>query len=372
MVHEMTVGRARIPFDNAPQAPCRWFSCLIASFCILHSGRGILGAIARLPLCRIMTSFCILHCSFCIGAAGADVPRLLLISFDGLRPDAIDEQHAPALAAMRAAGTSAAEAINDLPSVTMTNHTTMLTGVAADRHGVVLDFDTPAKLDYPTLFDFAVQAGLRCAFFASKSKFDFFVEPGVCEVTDIDGDQSALVDRLLPLLAPDGPDVIFLHFRDPDSTGHVAGWMSAEYLEAVKRVDDLLARIVAAVDADPSRPTCWILTADHGGDAKNHFLNIPENRLIPWIVVGPDIPARVTLTQRVSIADTMPTALWLLGLPIPADLDGQPQTALRADTATGRSYTRTASPPITLPCAILLIPGAALVWLARSRCKRCH
>lgn len=301
--------------------------------------------------------------------ASAAGPRLILISFDGLRPDAISEERSPNLAELRAAGVQAVNAINDLPSVTMTNHATMLTGQVADAHAVIWDFELPGRIAWPTLFEFARDAGLRSAFFASKSKLIYFAKPEALEVIDIDGDQNALVDRLLAQITPDGPDLIFLHLRDPDSTGHAQGWMSEPYLQAVAWDDELLGRIRSAVAADTARPTYWILTADHGGDGDNHFLNVDWNRKIPWIVVGPGIPAGGVLEQPVSVADTTPTALWLLGVvEPPPGLAGRVVTAVK-DPAIQLPLPSTLIAPMGIPCLIWFTPllfGCGW-WAARAK-----
>jgi hypothetical protein len=45
---------------------------------------------------------------------------------------------------------------------------------------------------------------------------------------------------------------------------------------------------------------------------------------IPWLVVGPGVPAGVTLQREIITYDTAATALYAFGLPIPEVWDGQP------------------------------------------------
>jgi arylsulfatase A-like enzyme len=45
---------------------------------------------------------------------------------------------------------------------------------------------------------------------------------------------------------------------------------------------------------------------------------------IPWVAWGKSVKAGTTLTRPVNTTDTTATALWLLGVPIPAQLDGRP------------------------------------------------
>lgn len=292
-------------------------------------------------------------------------PRLVLISVDGLRPDAIRPLETPRMAGLRDGGAWTATALNDLPSATLPNHTTMLTGVVSDVHGVIFNFDTPGLVPLETLFDYAAAAGLRCEFFASKSKLDFLAPPGSVQWMDIDGDTTALTERFCAQIHAAGPDVLFLHLRDPDSVGHVAGWMSAAYHQAVSAVDALVGQILDAVAADGSRPTYIMLTADHGGDATNHFLNIPENRQVPWMVSGPDIPAGWQITDAVTTADTTPTALWLLGVAAPSKFSGRALTSVRDRGAVPGGAAAVA--PVGLPCVLLSAPLGFSVLLLVGR-----
>lgn len=320
---------------------------------------------AARPFTARRTSFPALLVLFGWAAAAgalAASPRVVLISVDGLRPDAITADRAPHMAALRAAGAQARLALNDLPSATLPNHTTMLTGLVSDVHGVLLDFELCGYVRLPTVFDHAAEAGLRSAFFASKAKLRYLAPPGSLETVDIGSDTEALVARLIEQIAPDGPDLIFLHLREPDSTGHDAGWMSPPYLEAVTRVDALVGRIQAALDTENSRRNYLLLTADHGGEGTNHFLNTPAARHIPWIVVGPDIPAGVGLDEIVSIADTTPTALWLLGVDVPAGLSGRARTALM-NPLTAEPTAVPRLPPVGIPCMVLAVPVLAVPGL---------
>ncbi|TWT45498.1 2,3-bisphosphoglycerate-independent phosphoglycerate mutase [Phycisphaerae bacterium RAS1] len=290
-------------------------------------------------------------------------PRLILISVDGMRADQVNATNTPNFAALRDAGASTI-AINDLPSVTMTNHATMLTGRPTAEHGVILDIELPGTLQFPTLLDYAVESGLRTAFFVSKSKLEYMAHSAAIETMITNGEQSELVDRLLPLVVADGPDLIFLHLREPDSTGHATGWLSPAYMQALAGSDAQIGRIVAAARADATRDTFFIVTSDHGGDGPNHFANIPENREVAWIVAGPGIPAGRSLQTPVALVDTTPTALWLLDLPVPDGLVGKPITELRAASAAAGAATP--APPITLPCFILMLPAVLAALTAAA------
>lgn len=132
-------------------------------------------------LVRLLTalfSFAVLLPSF---AADNSRPSLLLISIDGLKPEAVFEAEAhgltlPNLRALVTDGVSARSVRGVLPTLTYPSHTSLLTGAAPARHGIYANttFDPLFKnqigwywyaedIRVPTLWDAATQAGLVTA-----------------------------------------------------------------------------------------------------------------------------------------------------------------------------------------------------------------
>lgn len=290
-----------------------------------------------------------------LGYAGD--PRVVLVSIDGLRPDAISPEWAPHLAWLRDSGVSPERTLNDLPSATLPNHTTMLTGLPVSQHGVIENWNLTGHTTHATAFDYAAAAGKRSAFFAGKSKLGFLARPGSVETVQINGDTEALAEGVLQQLTSDGPDLIFVHLRNPDSVGHQSDWMSSEYIDAVAFVDGVIGRLIDAVNAHPDRPTYLIVTADHGGEGNNHFLDLAVNRMVPWIIYGPDT-VRGTLSATFGTVDVTPTVLALLGVETPVKLPGQGRMEVR--TGGVASGVEPLVPAIGAPCVIFATPFAIL------------
>jgi len=301
------------------------------------------------------------------GAFAADV-RFILISSDGLRPDAITPELAPRMSALRDGGARAAYAVNDMPSATMANHATMLTGLVSDVHGLIIDFEIPGTIPQRTLLDLAHDAGYRCAFYVSKSKLKYLAHRESLEIVQTDAGPGTTVSRLLEQITPEGPDVFFLHISEPDSTGHREGWMSPAYLNAVAQVDALVGSVVDAAALDETRPTYILLTSDHGGTGTNHFLNLPEDREIPWILAGPDVPTGRVIEGTVTQADTMPTILAILGVEIPSGLSGE-VIAGAIDEAAPAETSDALLPvaPVGIPCILFSAPLALGAFAAARR-----
>jgi arylsulfatase A-like enzyme len=111
---------------------------------------------------------------------------------------------------------------------------------------------------------------------------------------------------------------------EPDVAGHAGGWMKEGYLKAVLSADAAVGTIVDSIKkAGLWETTALIVTSDHGGSGTAHLDNTPENSTIPWICVGPRVRAGLAIARGVRVYDTAPTALALLGLPMPRIIDGR-------------------------------------------------
>jgi arylsulfatase A-like enzyme len=253
---------------------------------------------------------------------------VVIISVDGMRPDALDQADTPIMDELRAAGAYSPNAQTVYISYTLPGHASMLSGMTPDKHG--LNFPHP-YIDWPglngqTLFSVAHDAGLETAMVVGKKKFDYIVLPNsVDRLSSADVNDPDVKDQAIEFIEDGLPDVLFIHFPDTDRVGHAHGWMSPNQLQAIASVDSLIGEILAALEAGGHLDsTLLIITSDHGGHYFGHGDDSPVDRTIPWLAVGPGVPQGITLTQPVNIYDTAATVLYALELPIPEMWDGQP------------------------------------------------
>ena len=277
-----------------------------------------------------------------VGAASvaASVPEsalsrnVVLVSIDGLRPDAISAFKAPTLTRLVTEGSYTFAATTILPSKTLPSHTSMLTGEPPDRHGVLWNNafdDQPGTLEIPTIFSAARSSGYRTAAFFSKSKFSHLQVPGTLDYSQSPGgwfgrwSADDTLDDVETHLASSKPNLLFVHLTDPDAAGHSYGWMTAQYGHGVLRADAAVARLIEAADSayGPGKYTL-IVTADHGGNGKDHGSDHPFDVTIPWIAWGRGVTPGEITTGAVRTMDTASTVLFLLGVDTPANWVGVP------------------------------------------------
>jgi len=254
--------------------------------------------------------------------------RVLIVSFDGLRPDAIAAAPMPNLLELMKTSAYTLSAQTIFPSVTLPAHTSMLSGLCPSKHSVLWNEYVPEN-GYALgvdLFDVAHAAGLRTVMIVGKEKLRQIAEPASTDVFDYEKDGEVAITKAAVKEIKQGFGVMFVHFPSGDFAGHEFGWMSKKQLEAYVIGDAALGNLLTALDEKKLRSsTLIIITSDHGGYKKTHGLDRPEDMTIPWIVSGPGVVPG-SLTSFVHTTDTAATALFMLGLPLPAEWDGRPVT----------------------------------------------
>lgn len=277
---------------------------------------------------------------------GALVRHVLIVSIDGLRPDAIARYRPGTIERLMREGRSTLNARTILPSRTLPSHTSMLTGQPPERHGITWNDDDVVGrglVPVPTIFALARQQGLHTAAFFSKAKFRHLMVPGTLDYAQAptgwwgrwsarrtSADVAAYLHRTAGAGRP--PHLLFVHLGEPDYAGHAVGWMSWLYGRAVRSGDAALARVLAAADrAYGAGAYTVLLTADHGGHRRDHGSADSLDVTIPWIAWGAGIAGRdaargAPLPAGVRTMDTGATALWLLGISAPAAWAGRPVT----------------------------------------------
>ena len=274
--------------------------------------------------------------------------HVFIISFDGGKPAVIAESEMPVLKKMAADGAVTWKARTIFPSKTLPSHTSMLTGLGPGKHHVLWNNFEPdkGKILAPTVFTIARKADptLVTALFAGKMKFHHLWQADSLDRFDFKGPQTAtptvggadefektvnpaqtVAGSAAAYIVEKKPNLCFIHFPDPDAAGHKSGWGSPEQKEAFKVSDQALGQILRALNAAGiADSSVVIISADHGGHDKTHGLDIPDDMEIPWIAWGRGVKKGSAISAPVTTYDTTATALWLLGVPLPAELDGQP------------------------------------------------
>lgn len=278
-------------------------------------------------------------CAACVvlpvsGARAATArPRVVVISLDAFGAQSLREPElpAPTLHALMRQGAHAASMQPINPTITWPNHTSMVTGVDASRHHVLvnglivgqreatpprIDMDAPKSqlVAVPTVYDLAHQAGLVTAevdWVAIKDaptvdwRFPEHPDPdgaieqelvrdGVLtrdELAHFGAPSQAWRDRIYTRAAVDiirrhHPDLLLLHLLALDSIEHETGYGNDAGRNTIAFLDDRVKEVVDAVRAEGELAnTTFLIVSDHGQQSVHHLLN-------------PNVPLREAGLQR--------------------------------------------------------------------------
>ncbi|QOJ28359.1 MAG: alkaline phosphatase family protein [Ignavibacteriales bacterium] len=215
-------------------------------------------------------------------------PYVLLISFDGFRWDYPQRGITPALDKMAAEGVSALSLRPIFPSKTFPNHYTIVTGMTAEKHGLLANsFENPFTGERYRLGDTnAVRSGKWYwgeAIWETLEKNNIatasYFWPG-SEVREEGRHPSRFmkyehekpyIDRIngvfewFNLPYEKRPKFVTLYFDRSDTKGHEYGPNSPEVNLAIRELDSLLGIVLAKRDVSPLRDSLNIIVvSDHG------------------------------------------------------------------------------------------------------------
>ncbi len=281
-------------------------------------------------------------------------PSLVVVTIDTVRADYVGIHSAhpdltPTINALAAEGVSFERAYSVVP-LTTAAHASMFTGLYPPKHGVRTNGDAVVPEEANTLAEVLQGRGYRTA--ASVSAF---VTTRIWNLdqgfdTYLDSVEGARVNRRwsrertagptvddavawLGTLNKDEPFFLWVHLYDAHHPHAAPEAFAAQhpedpYAAEIAYVDSEIGRLRQAV---PEENVAWIVVADHGealhrehGEASHGWFLFEPTMRIPMVVrpASPLAAPVVVDESAVSNVDVLPTALGLLGIEVPAGLDG--------------------------------------------------
>ncbi len=246
--------------------------------------------------------------------------KLLVVSVDGLDHRYLRDRDAmglkiPTLRRLMAEGETAQGVVGVVPTITWPSHTTIVTGVTPDKHGVLSNARMGAPLTESywsvrvlkarTLYQCAADKGLTSAAITWPTTVDARIDwnlpeyflrrnggsmdleaiaqvatPGLVEAISAaypSFPQQWVDDRTrtlatLYLLKEKKPDLMLVHLVDLDSDQHDRGPFDSEARATLERIDELLADMLKL--AEPAGYDV-VITSDHGFERIDRVVNLP-------------------------------------------------------------------------------------------------
>ena len=220
-------------------------------------------------------------------AAAQKAHYVVLVSLDGFRWDYAKKLGAKNLLALGKQGVWAPEGmLPSYPSLTFPNHYAMVTGLYPEHNGLVANefYDEAKDAKYGIrnasavtdgswysgvpLWSLAESQGMRSACFfwpGSEAKIAGYQPTYYLHFDDKidDGARIAQVLAWLKLPESERPHFITLYYSEPDHEGHEFGPDAPETKAAVLKVDGLIGKLKAGLDAT-RLPIDLVVVSDHG------------------------------------------------------------------------------------------------------------
>jgi len=217
-----------------------------------------------------------------------DKPHVILISFDGFHPSYLDRFDLPNFKRVIQRGVRAEALIPVFPSLTFPNHYSLVTGLTAERHGIVANtFYDPGRKDSYSLRDqrtvtdgswyrgepiwvTAESQGMvaACYFWPGSEAAIKGIRPTIWNKFDATTPNETRVNAVLDWLrlpAERRPHLITLYLSDLDSASHQNALDSPAIERAVQSLDRSLGALADGIAALPIANNVYlVLTSDHG------------------------------------------------------------------------------------------------------------
>lgn len=272
--------------------------------------------------------------------------RLILIALDGISVEGFNVAKHPNLDQLIAEGVLSLDTRVVMPSVTLPNWTSHLTGSGPEQHGVdnnsweksnfiLPPVDKDAKGFYPSIYKLLKEQvpDVKTAFYYNWNKLIYpYNQEYIDEVSYEDNDAYLVnykkaIDFIIS--NKDKPTFVFLYSVHTDHAGHKYNWMSPEYISSIEEADLHIGEFLKKLKAEGLYDdTHFMFLSDHGGIEKKHGGFSTTEMEVPWSITGPGIKKGYKLTEPNNTVNTAITIAYLFGCKPPISWIGKVPMAI--------------------------------------------
>lgn len=252
----------------------------------------------------------------CSTVTAQDKPtRVLILGLDGFSAEGFKAAKHPNLDRMIADGVLSLTTRPVMPSITLPNWTSHLTGSGPEEHGITsndwtLEKHTLTPIDtdqdgyYPSIFKVLKDKiqGVKTGYYYNwKELINPINKKYLDEVSFEEDDQyQANYAKAYDFIVKNQkqPTLVFLYSVHTDHAGHSYGWMTPQYIKAIEDADVAIGKLLDQLKtAGLYKSTHLLLITDHGGINKNHGGVSMNEMQVPWAITGPQIKKRGLITE---------------------------------------------------------------------------
>ena len=262
-------------------------------------------------------SLCSILLLLCSNATAQTNRKVIIIGLDGCRTDALHTANTPHLDSLITSGFFSPDALNDDITISGPGWSAILCGVWSDKHRVFNNNFGGNNYDsFPSIFRYIeeLRPELHTVSICHWGPInDFIIQEEADFKLNVDTDQE-VASITASYLQVNDPDVLFLHFDDPDAAGHAFGFSPdvPEYVQTIEQTDQHVGTVVQAIRQRPTyAEEDWLIvvTTDHGGIGTSHGGNSIEEQRIPFILHSLQLSPSVLTRDTLFIVDTVNNCL---------------------------------------------------------------
>ncbi len=293
----------------------------------------------------LLVAFC--FSLFSIQAA-SKTKRVVMIALDGISVAGFQAAKTPNLDALLAEGVLSLQTRVVMPSVTLPNWTSILTGSGPELHGVVDNdwtekehilpaVETDAKGFYPSVFRVLKDEvpAVKTAFYYNWENLIYpqnkecFDEIGFLENDAYVPNYGKAFDFIVA--NKKYPTVVFLYSVHTDHAGHKYKWMSHEYIRSIEEADVEIGKFIERMKQEGLyQDTHFMFLSDHGGINYGHGKCSADEMIVPWGITGPGIAKGKVMTEPNNTVNTASVILRLFRIKQPLCWTGEvPQSIFK-------------------------------------------
>ncbi|MBC5603298.1 alkaline phosphatase [Bacteroides sp. M27] len=267
--------------------------------------------------------------------------RVIMIALDGISVEGYQKANTPNLDALMAEGAFSLTTRVAMPSVTLPNWTSHLTGSGPEQHGVVNNgwkidkFVLPAvETDtdgyYPSVFTILKEemSEIKTAFYYNWINLfypynkKYFDEVSYLEKDEYIPNYQKAINFIVR--NQDKPTVVFLYSVHTDHAGHRHKWMSPEYIHSIEEADVQIGKFINEMkEKGLYKDTHFMFLSDHGGINNGHGGVTTNEMIVPWGITGPKIKKGFKIEEPNNTVNTASVILRLFKIKQPLSWTGE-------------------------------------------------
>lgn len=267
--------------------------------------------------------------------------RVIMIALDGISVEGYQKANIPNLDALMAEEAFSLTTRVAMPSVTLPNLTSHLTGSGPEQHGVVNNgwkidkFVLPAvKTDtdgyYPSVFTILKEemSEIKTAFYYNWINLfypynkKYFDEVSYLEKDEYIPNYQKAINFIVR--NQDKPTVVFLYSVHTDHAGHRHKWMSPEYIRSIEEADVQIGKFINEMkEKGLYKDTHFMFLSDHGGINNGHGGVTTNEMIVPWGITGPKIKKGFKIEEPNNTVNTASVILRLFKIKQPLSWTGE-------------------------------------------------